>query len=33
MSTDEKLSYTILIDPSGRSDEMPSDELLYTLKA
>ncbi len=33
MSTDEKLSYTILIDPPGRSDEMPSDELLYTLKA
>ena len=33
MSTNEKLSFTILIDPPGDSDEMPSDELLYTLKA
>ncbi len=33
MSTDEKLSYTILIDPPDDSDEMCSDELLFTLKA
>ena len=33
MTTHEKLSYTILIDPPESSNEMPSDELLYTLKA
>ena len=33
MSTNEKLSFTILIDPPEGSNEMPSNELLFTLKA
>ncbi len=33
MSTNEKLSYTILIDPPGRSGELCSDELRFTLRA